>query len=204
MACCGTLQGIPLDCERGVGGIIKAWIACRDNINVTIADGEITAISPSDLDTWHEFLFRKQTGSVTTTITTDDAAGTLYYESAIVLQFTKQETSKRLAINALGLSDLAIIIQDSNKRYWYFGYDYGVTLTDGSAETGTALADFNGYNITLTDLSRELPYEVTPEAMESILNPEAIRVGLSSTSLSRETAKTASEGDNTPKAKTKK
>lgn len=172
MGCCQTLTGILRDCESNIGGIKRAWIACYDNVSSpTVADEMITAIGTPTTE-WHEFEFKKQTGSVTTTITKDDTTGSLYYESVIVLQFARQETSKRIEINSLAISDLAIIIQDNNNRYWYLGYDWGVTLTDGTAETGTAFTDLNGYNITLTDVSRELPYEVTDEAMQPLLTEE--------------------------------
>lgn len=211
MACCGTLQNIPRDCGTNVGGIRRAWMACHGDItSVTVdANDVVTAITPTTSPPWYQFDFRKQTGSVTTTITTDDAAGTLYYESAIVLQFTKQEAEKRMAINALALSDLAIIIEDNNGIYWYFGADFEVTLTDGTGETGTAFGDLNGYNITLTDLARQLPYTVEASVVEEIINAIAgINAGTQSIKSSVETSSVnesaGTSTPNTPKAKTKK
>lgn len=168
MGCCIAFTGVTKDCGSSIGGIKRAWGACFDNVGKpTIANDMISAIP--DTAQWHEFEFRRQTGSVTTTITRDDTNGTLYYESAIVLQFTKQETAKRLEINALAASDTSWIIQDENDNFWYFGFDNPVTLSDGTAETGTAWADFNGYNITLTDVSKLLPYQIEQEAMNEIL-----------------------------------
>lgn len=173
MACCTTLQNITLGCDKGVGGMRKAWIACYGDItSVTVTESEtgdkITAITPVTSPPWIEVEFRPQTGSATTTPTVDNTAGTLYHESSIVIQISKQDAQKRMAINALMKSDLVVIIQDGNKNYWYYGYDFPVTLGDGTIDTGTALGDFNGYNITLTDLSNDIPYPVDPSVVESI------------------------------------
>ncbi|MCD8030850.1 MAG: hypothetical protein LUF04_04290 [Bacteroides sp.] len=167
MGCCVSLQGIIRDCENGIGGIRRAWGVCFDKVGKpTVTNNKISAISnPSE---WEEFEFRKQTGSVTTTITREDANGSLYFESAIVLQFSKQETVKRIEINAIAAGDTAWIIQDNNDVYWYFGFDYAVTLSDGTAETGTSFGDLNGYSITLNDLAKQMPYEVDETAMKAI------------------------------------
>lgn len=169
MGCCVTLQGIIRDCDSNIGGIKRAWGACFDEAGTPIVVDDMISAIPN-AGAWHSYEFRKETGSVTTTITTDTNSGTLYYESAIVFQFAKQETVKRIEINALSQSDTAWIVEDNNGKFWYFGYDFGVVLSDGTAETGTARADFNGYNITLTDTSKELPYEIQPDAMQDILS----------------------------------
>lgn len=168
MGCCTTLTGIVRDCGSNIGGIKKAWAGCFDEVGKpTITEGKITALG--NTTSWKEYEFRKQTGSFTQTMTNDTTTGTSYVESEIVLQFGRQETSKRLEITALSASETAWIIQDNNDRFWYFGYDYGVLLATGTGETGTALGDFNGYNITLNDTSKEFAYEVSSEAMAQLL-----------------------------------
>lgn len=164
MACCETLSGIAFDCLRGRAGIKRAFIACYDNVTATFSNDMVATITGA----FSEYQFRKQTGSVTTTITVDDINGSIFYDSAIVLQFSKQETSKRIEIAAIALGDLVVVVEDNNGKYWYFGKDFPVNLSDGTAETGTAFTDFNGYNITLSDQSMELPYELSAAAIASI------------------------------------
>lgn len=168
MGCCITLTGIARDCGSSIGGIKRAWGACFDEVGTPTVTAEIiTALGSTS--GWKEFEFRKQTGSVTQTITNDAAIGSSYVESEIVFQFSKQETPKRIEINAIAQGDTAWIIQDNNDRYWYFGYDNPVNLSAGTAETGTNFADLNGYNITLSDLSKQLAYEVSASAMSSLI-----------------------------------
>lgn len=168
MSCCRTLAGLVRGCDKAAGGIKRAWIACYGEVNQpTVVGGEITAITPTNV--WHEYEFREETGSVTEVPTISNENGSIFYESSIVLVFNKQETEKRNQVEALGLSDLAIIIEDNNGEYHYFGYDTYVTMTDGSIETGTAWGDFNGYNLTFTSRSKSPHYLITEEAMAPIL-----------------------------------
>lgn len=170
MGCCATLTAIAKDCESNIGGIKRAWAACKDEVTtVTVSSSDvITEISPANV--WVELEFNKQTSSFTSTFNRDDTAGTRYWETDIALQFNRLSTPKNIAINELVESDIVLIVEDNNGTFWYFGYDYEVTVTDGTAETGTAFSDLNGYNITLNDVSRRLAYEVSEEAMTAIIN----------------------------------
>lgn len=170
--CCTPFDSILRDCEASVGGINRAWLACFDEAgNPTVTNNVITALG--EPTAFKEFQFRQETGSFTTTINNDPTAGTTYYSTDIVLQFRKQETAKRIQIEAIAASDMAVIVEDNNGQYWYFGLNIPVIMGDGSTgETGTAYADFNGYNITLTSNDRVMYTEVTEAAMEAILNPE--------------------------------
>lgn len=168
MGCCGTFSGIARDCDANVGGIKRVWIACYDAVTTkTVTNNQISAIKFEE-DAFHEFQFRKQTGSVTQSFQLGDN-GSAYYEQTITLVFSKQETEKRIEINSLAISDLVVIIEDNNGKYWYFGFDNPVTLSANEAETGTAFSDFNGYTVTLLGTDWQLAYEVVEAAMTPII-----------------------------------
>lgn len=171
MGCCRTLSGIIRDCDANVGGIKRAWIACFDEAGTpTVTNDEISALG--DATAFHEYEFRRQTGSVEKAYTIDDAAGTTYVESTIVLQFSKMETQKRVEIVNIAQSDVVVIIEDNNNKFWYFGFDYGVRMSEGGGETGTAFADLNAYTLTLVDVSKELPYELSDAAIAALLGED--------------------------------
>lgn len=170
MACSITMTGIAAECKDSIGGIKAAYIAEHaDLASLTETSNVITAITMATGKTFKPFVFRKETGNFTSTINSDDAAGTTFVQSEIVLQFTKQETAKRLEIAALMVGNCAVIIEDGNGKYWFFGEDFPVVLTAGSAASGTAMGDFNGYNITLTDKSKALPKEVDADIIAGLL-----------------------------------
>jgi hypothetical protein len=75
---------------------------------------------------------------------------------------------------ALCLEDVEVVALDYNGKYWYLGYDYPVSATAATAQTGTAATDLNGYNVTLSDTSAEFPYEVPADVIEGLIQAAPI------------------------------
>lgn len=170
-----TLNGIGLGCKDSMGGIKKVYIAKSDDIGVmSLSDNMIDNIEMKNSATFKTYEFRKGTSSMSTTLTTDEAAGTLSFQTDVSLQFSKMDTSKRLEIMALSVDSVVVIVEDSNGKCWFLGYDFPVTATTATANTGTAFGDFSGYNITLTDNSKELPYEVDPSIIFDLVTPAPV------------------------------
>lgn len=163
--CTLTLSGLARDCKDNAGGIKEVYIIDYNSINnVTVLANVITGITVDSEAKFHTYAFRKQTGTLTTTINSDEVAGTLNYSSELNMKFSKLETAKRLEVVSLAMGETAAIVRDSNDRFWYLGKDYPVTLSAGSIATGTNLADFAGYDVTLSDISTNAPFEVAKNA----------------------------------------
>ena len=71
------------------------------------------------------------------------------------------------------MSSCVVIVKDSNNKYWYLGKDNYVECSAGTATTGTATSDANHYELTLSDTSSELPYEVDASVIDSITDEVA-------------------------------
>ena len=169
MACTQILAGITLDCASSVGGIKEVYIANYDDVDFVEMDGDlITGFSMSGTAKFKKYEFRKQTGSMTSTLNVDETAGVNYVSTELNLVFTKMETSKRVEIAALAVGQLAVIVKDGNNKYWYLGYNDYVSATAGSANTGTAKGDSNNYSITLKDESDSFPYEVAESVIATL------------------------------------
>lgn len=169
MACTQSLGGIILDCASSVGGIKEVYIAPYMNIvSVTAESGIINDIQTDGAVVFQKYQFRKQTGSMTSTLNVDETAGVNYVSTELNLVFTRMETSKRIEIAALATGQLAVIVKDGNNKYWYLGYNDYVSATAGSANTGTAKGDSNNYSITLKDESDSFPYEVAESVIEQL------------------------------------
>ena len=85
-----------------MGGIVRVLLANRDDVSaVTVTDGMISAITMVASKEFKEYLFRPQTGSMTSERQIDEAAGTNYVQTLLALVFNRMETSKRLEIEAL-------------------------------------------------------------------------------------------------------
>ena len=184
MACNSiTLRGIGLGCKDNMGGIKEVYLIKEEDITeVTLTKedgdggrvdamiGEITyrTVQDGDAPLFKTYKFRKGTSQMTSTMTTDEAAGTLSVQTDLTLQFSKMETTKRLEIMAMCMESMKAIVLDSNGKYWFLGKDFPVTASAATGQTGTNFGDFGGYNVTLTDNSKEFPYELSNEAVTAL------------------------------------
>ena len=172
MACLITIAGITLDCESSLGGIKQVWITQYDNVKSVTVDDKTNQISAITLEAdakWYNYQFRKATGSLTSTLNVDESAGVNYVSNELALVFTKMETKKRIEIAALSIGQLVVVVEDSNGKYWFLGKDDYVSASAGTGVTGTAKGDQNAYTLTLATDSESYPYELSDEAIQSVV-----------------------------------
>lgn len=176
MACNSyTLNGLNTVCkESSFGGIKEVLIAQFDDVASTSVDNTTHLLTPTMVSgkKFAQYKLLKSTGGLTSTLNTSETS-TSYFTNEVTLQFMKMETAKRIEIMALLLSSCAVIVKDANDKYWYLGKDNYVEASAGTATTGTATSDANHYELTLSDTSAELPYEVDATVISSIVEPVA-------------------------------
>lgn len=176
MACNSyTLAGLNTICkESSFGGIKEVLIALYDDVSATTVDSTTGLLTPTMASgaTFKQYKLLKSTGGLTSTLNTSETS-TSYFTNEVTLQFMKMETSKRMEIMALMMSACAVIVKDANDIYWYLGKDNYVECSAGSAATGVASSDANHYELTLSDTSAELPYEVDATVISSIVDEVA-------------------------------
>ena len=174
MACNSyTLSGLNNSCkENSFGGIKEVLIAQYDDVSgVTIASGtSLATVTMVSGKKFAQYKLLKNTGSLTSTLNVDTSNS---FTNEVTLQFMKMETSKRLEIMALMMSNCMVICKDANNHYWLLGKDSYVECSAGSATTSTNASESNHYELTLQDTSFELPYEVDPATIPSIVQEVA-------------------------------
>lgn len=159
MACSLALSGLAHDCDSNMGGVKAIWIAPYTVDAATVSEDIITEISNSN--EYKYYGFRKGAASLTKTANIDSTNGIAYVSSELLINFSKMDTTKRIEMNALLLSDVSVIVKDNNGKYWFLGYSEPVTASAGGGQTGQAKTDANQYSITLTDECAVFPYEVS-------------------------------------------
>lgn len=184
MAYCNqTLAGITLDCANNKGGIKTVYIANFGDVKGYEVDtqddstdsekdktfGCITGITMADGVKFKPYQFRKNTGSMTSTLTADESNGLNYVTTELSLVFTKMDTPKRIEMAALSLGQLAVIVLDSNGIYWYITPDDYASASAGTGETGTAKGDRNAYTLTLSVENDSYPIEIASSAIATIV-----------------------------------
>lgn len=162
---CNTLVGFTYDrCQPNLGGVQKVWLANWEEGAATVAaSGDtkdmINNITLSSGNTWIEFPMRKNVASMTSNLQVGDEGG-VYVQTDLSMVFSKMETSKRLSMVSLATGEIMAIVKDANGLYWFLGKDNPLLASAGAGETGTGKADPNHYTVTLTDESREYPFQV--------------------------------------------
>lgn len=178
MACTPfQLTTINTSCGSNLPSIKRMWIGNFGSLstvtynyltNVTDADGNqvVENVSNIAIDTtaqapqyWVEYNFRKNTCSAGSEMTVNDN-GTHYFTNTVNMVFAKQDTPKRLNIEAIASGDVAVIYEDGNGKYWLMNPKDEVNLSTATAETGTAVGDANQYTLTLSQNSANMPFEI--------------------------------------------
>jgi len=108
---------------------------------------------------WVEYQFRKNTCSASSEMTINDN-GSHYFTNALNMVFAKQDTNKRLNVEAIASGDCSAIYLDGNGKYWMMNLDAEVTLTTATANTGTAVGDSNQYELVLSQDAATMPIEI--------------------------------------------
>lgn len=178
MGCSRTLNSIPMECTPSMGGIVEAYIAqyadglyqyttdTGSSASDVVIPAEVTGVTSGT--TWNKIQFRKGISNFTSTYNLNAATGLNYVSTDINFVFNKMQTASRIAISAMAYAGMALVVKDSNGKYWAFGMDEPVLLSAGSGETGTAKSDASQYSVTLQDNSLFLPTEVSKSVGDAI------------------------------------
>lgn len=158
-----TLQGVAFDCNANLAGIRKVYLTYYEDATPATPDFSahtISAITLSGVD-WYEYSFARNSSSLNSTLTKDDANGTRYYTNTITLVFNKLTAKKHLEAMALAAEKLVALVEDNNGKIWYLGYDSYITGVSEEVGTGASADDRNGYNVTIEGTSAYLPFQFT-------------------------------------------
>lgn len=161
-----TLSGISFDCNANLAGIRKVWMTYYDDATITSAQTiesahTITGVTLATGVSWYEYSFARNSSSLNSTLTKDDANGTRYYTNTLTLVFNKLEAQKHLEVMALAAEKLIAVVEDNNGHKWLLGYDSYVSGVSEEVGTGASADDRNGYNVTIEGTSAFLPWEFT-------------------------------------------
>tara|TARA_R110002167_G_scaffold47475_2_gene140575 strand:- start:10 stop:573 length:564 start_codon:yes stop_codon:yes gene_type:complete len=172
---CTLSSGRLLQCKDKIGGIKTIFIANHDLfttgvvIDPTIpSSGEISALpSITPALTVYRYELSQGVGDFIETITSSVENGTVFWEQVVNISLMQLTAADRLELQNVAQTRLALFVLDNNDNIWMVGQYDSAELTAGTAATGTAKGDANGYTLTFT-ASEKLParrlegYTVTP------------------------------------------
>lgn len=168
MACTIT-SGIAQGCRDNAGGVRNFIIGSVNLSTATVtASGGTGTITSITNFSGYTFYPNKNSSDVVETYQVSLENGTVGYEQVINMSFAKMQAATRNQVLLLAQSDVWIIVEDRNGKFWLYGETEGCSLSGGNAGTGKVLTDKNGYLLTFTGLEGAPAQEVTAAAVASI------------------------------------
>jgi hypothetical protein len=155
---CALTQGYTLGCRDSVGGIPEVrFIEFQNVTGVAVTSGNVvTGITTTAATKFYKYQLPKQTSQFTETVNPSTENGTIFYQQDLQIVLNKMTAALRNELRLLGQNRLMAIVTDRNGAYWLLGSRNGLELSAGTSQTGTAMGDRNGYDVTFTGLE-EIP-----------------------------------------------
>jgi hypothetical protein len=152
---CYINQAVALGCSDGIGGIKKIYIVGGAAGAVTgytyEADGAITGATSTTGTTIYGFELKRNTSMLTQNVQKNFENGTIFFQQELHAILFKYSQDKRNILQELSQNDkIQVIAIDQNNVQYLLGQTNGMYLSGGSAATGTAYGDRNGYELIFT------------------------------------------------------
>lgn len=166
---CDVSMGRGIACKDAVGGI--DWVAFINGTELSYDDltfdGTNTDVIESVAGSPNAFKWEVRSASdLTQNIQTNKDNGTTLIEQVLTLQFTKQDVDTHKQLKLIAWGNPKVVIKDNNGKFFLAGAEFGMDVTGGTAVTGSAMGDLNGYTLVLTGMERTFAnfFEATTEA----------------------------------------
>ena len=172
MANCALTQDYNFGCDVGTGGVKECYFIELENVTaITESSGTVTAITKASGKVFRKYQLVQETALFEETITANRQNGTLFYAQKATVVINKQQVAVRNEIMLLAKNNLISICKDNNDTYRLYGRQYGLRASAGTATTGTAWGDRNGYSLDITGNEPELAPFVDASVIETLQTP---------------------------------
>jgi hypothetical protein len=178
---CYISSGVQLGCSDGIGGIKKIYVVGgpgEANGGVTgftyAVDGAITGATSASGTTLYGFELKRNTSSLVQEVQKSYENGTIFFNQTLTAILFKYDQDKRNQLKILSQNDdIQIIAIDQNDVQYLLGQVNGMYLSGGSAATGTAFGDRNGFELVFLGNEQE-PARVIEGALASVFTGASI------------------------------
>lgn len=169
---CSLTQGYTLGCRDSVGGIKTVRFAEFSTVTgVAVSSGNVvTGVTLSGSTKFWRYELPKQTSQFTETATGSSENGTVFYQQDLQIVLNKMDASLRNELRLLSRARLIAIVEDRNGNFWMLGRNNGLELTTGTSQTGTAMGDRNGYDMTYQAIEETPIFSVLSSIVSGITN----------------------------------
>lgn len=163
---CDLNSGRTVGCKDGVGGIVRVYIGNYVDVTAGAAFAETDeVVSAIETQTYYQFDVRPETSSLTVNFQASPTNGTTFFEQNLSLVFQKLDSTdiKDIRVLCQGRPNIWVETQDRDSAglpvVYLLGAEFGMNVTGGAAQSGTAMGDLTGYNLEIQGKEREVFYQ---------------------------------------------
>ena len=169
---CALTSGYSLDCRDSAGGIKSVYFIEIDNVSGTTSSaGVITVIGKANGKRLWKYNLQRATASASEEFNDSAENGTSFQRQTLTIILNKMQATTRNEIALLAQNRLLAVIEDRNGKYWLYGKENGLQREGGSAATGTAMGDRNGYELIFTGDEKDMALEVQSSVIAGLETP---------------------------------
>lgn len=170
---CNLTKGFLLDCIEGQGGVSEIFLAnysaFETGVTEDVTSGEIDGLPTATVFRYQPL---KNSANFTDNVATSQENGTSFSTQTITFRLGQLSQSKRNELDILRKARVVAFIKLNNlvsgkNQILMFGRRNGLFCTAVNGQSGSALGDFFGYEVTLTGEEVEMAdvleaYTTTP------------------------------------------
>ena len=178
---CALTSGYALGCRNNVGGISEIRLASWNVTGsvATNASGTVTGFTgyASGGTAFYKYELPKGVGQFTETTNASIENGTIFYQQEMTLVINRLTQAVRNELRLASNGRLLAIVTDRNGKYWLLGETNGIEVTGGTAQSGTAMGDRGGYELTFTAMEAQPCREVLSTIIAGVTSATQITGG---------------------------
>tara|TARA_R110000751_G_scaffold4768_1_gene23110 strand:+ start:148 stop:732 length:585 start_codon:yes stop_codon:yes gene_type:complete len=165
MACTALTKGRGLDCNRISGGVKYVYFGVYDQFTapidgtgILVVNSEITDIEMGAGTGLYRYTVPRGSTTANETITGSTENGTLFYTPTVSMVLNKLSKEDQNEIKLLGQTQVVVFCQlneqlaNGHDVIVGMGVTNAMSLNAGSADSGAAFGDRNGYTLTFDGL----------------------------------------------------
>lgn len=168
---CALTSGRTEPCKDAAGGLKKAYFIDWIEDAFTVSGSQATAINVG-ITAVFQYDLLSDTNTLVETMTPDTNNGTRVVEQVLTLGLKKQTYQSAAEFNLVAAARPIIVVVDNMDNHKVVGLTRGTNVVIES-QSGGALGDFNGYNITATGTELKLAPSLdasTITALEALIS----------------------------------
>ena len=158
---CDIANGRLEACKDAISGLLNIYFINYGDLAIDNVHYKDNAANSDVIDAWAPAtqisLYKyelKGANGFEQTIQTSRDNGTTFFEQVLTVQLKKQDIATHKNVKLLAYGRPRIVVETRDHQYFIAGLEQGCDVTAGTVSSGTAMGDFNGYNLTFTGMER--------------------------------------------------